>query len=122
MKDEQKRPADCSSFIVHRSSLKIAVIHDWLTGMRGGESVLEAILGVVPQAELFTLFHFPGSVSKTIESHAIHTSFLQKAAMEVNDYRRLLPLFPRAARSWDLSGFDLIISSSHCVAKAVNAR
>src|SRR5437016_12951770 len=96
--------ADHSSFITHHSSLRIAVIHDWLTGMRGGESVLEAILGVVPQAELFTLFHFPGSVSKTIESHAIHTSFLQKAAMEVNDYRRLLPLFPRAARSWDLSG------------------
>src|SRR5438477_2000211 len=105
-----------------RSSLKIAVIHDWLTGMRGGEQVLEAILGVVPQAELFTLFHFPGSVSPAIESRTIHTSFLQKTAAHVSDYRRLLPLFPQAVRRWNLSGFDLVISSSHCVAKGVDAR
>jgi glycosyltransferase involved in cell wall biosynthesis len=111
-----------ASFIPHPSSLKIAVVHDWLTGMRGGEAVLEAILDLVPQAELFTLFHFPGSVSATIESRAIHTSFLQPLARRVRDYRELLPLFPRAARSLDLSGFDLVISSSHCVAKGVNAR
>jgi glycosyltransferase involved in cell wall biosynthesis len=101
---------------------RVAVIHDWLTGMRGGESVLEAILAVVPQADVFTLFHFEGSVSASIERHAIHTSFLQRAATEVSDYRRLLPLFPRAARAWDLSAYDVIISSSHCVAKGVNAR
>ena len=100
----------------------VAVIHDWLTGMRGGEQVLEAILDLVPDAELFTLFHFPGSVSKTIESHTIHTSRLQSLAMRVRDYRTLLPLFPRAVRQWDLSRFDLVISSSHAVAKGVNAR
>jgi glycosyltransferase involved in cell wall biosynthesis len=101
---------------------RVAVIHDWLTGMRGGEHVLEAILELVPDAELFTLFHFPGSVSKAIESHTIHTSGLQKLAMRVHDYRTLLPLFPRAVRQWDLSGFDLIISSSHAVAKGVDSR
>ncbi|HEV7573113.1 MAG TPA: glycosyltransferase [Thermoanaerobaculia bacterium] len=101
---------------------KIAVIHDWLTGMRGGEHVLEAILELVPDAELFTLFHFPGSVSKAIESHTIHTSRLQSLASRVRDYRTLLPLFPRAVRQWDLSGFDLVISSSHAVAKGVDAR
>jgi glycosyltransferase involved in cell wall biosynthesis len=105
---------------VERSSFgKVAVIHDWLTGMRGGESVLEAILDVVPDAEIFTLFHYRGRVSKKIESHTIHTSSLQKLAAKAGDYRRLLPLFPAAARQWDLSGYDLIVSSSHCVAKGV---
>ena len=102
--------------------MRVAVIHDWLTGMRGGEAVLEGILEVLPQAELFTLFHFPGSVSKAIESRTIHTSELQSLARRASDYRRLLPLFPRAARKWDFSRFDLIVSSSHCVAKGVNAR
>ena len=101
---------------------RVAVIHDWLTGMRGGEAVLEAILDVLPDAELFTLFHHRGSVSKKIEAHEIRTSSLQKIASRVGDYRRLLPLFPRAAREWDLSSFDTIVSSSHCVAKGVNAR
>ena len=69
------RPVPSSSFG------RVAVVHDWLTGMRGGEAVLEGILEVVPQAELFTLFHFPGSVSKRIESHVIHTSRLQPLAV-----------------------------------------
>jgi glycosyltransferase involved in cell wall biosynthesis len=101
---------------------RVAVIHDWLTGMRGGEQVLEAILELVPDAELFTLFHFPGSVSNAIGSHTIHTSRLQSLATRVRDYRTLLPLFPRAVRQWNLSGFDLVISSSHAVAKGVDAR
>ncbi|HET7437565.1 MAG TPA: glycosyltransferase [Thermoanaerobaculia bacterium] len=101
---------------------RVAVVHDWLTGMRGGEAVLEGILDVVPDAELFTLFHFRGSVSEKIEARPIHTSRLQSLAMGASDYRRLLPLFPRAVRQWDLSPFDLVISSSHCVAKGVIAR
>jgi glycosyltransferase involved in cell wall biosynthesis len=101
---------------------RVAVVHDWLTGMRGGEAVLEGILDVVPQAEIFTLFHFPGSVSSKIESHAIHTSDVQPLASRVSDYRRLLPLFPRAVRKWDFSRFDAIISSSHCVAKGIDAK
>ncbi len=112
-----------SSFIVHRSSFgRVAVIHDWLTGMRGGEAVLEAILDAVPDADLYTLFHFPGSVSKKIESRTIYTSSVQRFASRVSDYRQLLPLFPRAVREWDLGGYDLIISSSHCVAKSVDAK
>ncbi len=101
---------------------KVAVIHDWLTGMRGGELVLEGILDLVPGAEIFTLFHFPGAVSSKIESRIIHTSSLQRIASRVSDYRKLLPLFPRAVRAWDLSRFDLVISSSHCVAKGVDTR
>jgi glycosyltransferase involved in cell wall biosynthesis len=101
---------------------RVAVIHDWLTGMRGGENVLEAILDLFPDAELFTLFHFPGMVSEAIEKHTIHTSRLQALASRVSDYRTLLPLFPRAVRQWDLSKFDLVISSSHAVAKGVDSR
>ena len=101
---------------------RVAVIHDWLTGMRGGEAVLEGILDVLPEAEIFTLFHFPGSVSEKIESRTIHTSSVQSLAEKVSDYRRLLPLFPRAAHKWDLGAYDLIVSSSHCVAKGVDAK
>jgi glycosyltransferase involved in cell wall biosynthesis len=90
--------------------------------MRGGEAVLEAILEVLPDAEIFTLFHFKGSVSGTIESRRIHTSWLQPVAKRMGDYRKLLPFFPSAVRQWDLSRFDLIVSSSHCVAKSVRAK
>ena len=101
---------------------RVAVVHDWLTGMRGGEAVLEAILDALPEAEVFTLFHLKESVSQKIESRTIHTSSLQSLASRVGDYRQLLPLFPRAVRQWDFSGYDLIVSSSHCVAKGVDAK
>src|SRR3954469_15119592 len=106
---DELTPEPHSSLITHHSSFgRVAVIHDWLTGMRGGEAVLEGILDVVPGAEVFTLFHFPGSVSAQIESHPIHTSRLQGLASRVADYRTLLPLFPRAVRHFDLSAFDLV--------------
>ncbi|MGA7615853.1 MAG: glycosyltransferase [Thermoanaerobaculia bacterium] len=100
------------------AELRVAVVHDWLTGMRGGENVLQEILEIFPRSEVFTLFHFEGRVSPAIEAHPIHTSFLQRIASS-GDYRRLLPLFPLGIRGWDLGGFDLIVSSSHCVAKSV---
>ncbi len=87
----------------------------------GGEHVLEAILDLFPQAEIFTLFHYPGRVSSRIESHTIHTSSLQRLAMRASNYRYLLPLFPRVLGEWDFSGFDLVISSSHCVVKGIDA-
>ena len=102
--------------------MKTAVIHDWLTGMRGGEFVLERILGLVPDPTLLTLFHFPGSVSPAIESVPIRTSFLQRLPVTPSNYRSFLPLFPRAVESFDLSGFDLVVSSSHCVAKGAIPR
>ena len=100
---------------------RVALVHDWLTGMRGGEKVLEALGGLFPGAPLFTLFHFPGSVSPAIESHPIRTSFLQRAPGIRNHYRTYLPFFPAAIEELDLSGFDLVVSSSHCVAKGVIA-
>jgi glycosyltransferase involved in cell wall biosynthesis len=98
---------------------RVALVHDWLTGMRGGEKVLEIIAAQFPEAPIFTLFHFPGSVSPAIESHPIHTSFLQKAPRIREHYRRYLPLFPAAIEELDLTSYDLIVSSSHCVAKGV---
>lgn len=86
--------------------------------MRGGEKVLEAILELVPHAGLYTLFHRRGSVSEFIEARRIVTSPLDRLA-EWIDYRKLLPLFPAAIRSFDLAAYDLVISSSHAVAHGV---
>jgi glycosyltransferase involved in cell wall biosynthesis len=102
-----------------KRSPKVALIHDWLTGMRGGEKVLEAICGFFHGADLFTLVHIPGSVSPKIEAMNIHTSFLQALPGIESRYRQSLPLMPWAIGRFDLSGYDLIISSSHCVAKGV---
>jgi glycosyltransferase involved in cell wall biosynthesis len=99
--------------------MKVAVVHDWLNGMRGGEKVLEAILEVCPNATLYTLFHEPGKVSAFIESHPIVTSWLNRVPGIYRYYRNFLPLFPAAIESLDLAGFDLVISSSHAVAKGV---
>lgn len=99
--------------------MRVAIAHDWLTGMRGGEAVLEAIVDLFPKAELFTLLYIPNSVSPTISVLKRHTSFIQKIPGAARRYRYALPLFPRAIESFDLSGFDLVISSSHCVAKGI---
>jgi glycosyltransferase involved in cell wall biosynthesis len=101
---------------------RVALVHDWLTGMRGGEKVLEVLAEIFPQADLYTLFHLPGSVSPALESLPIRTSFLQHAPFLRRSYRHYLPLFPRAIASFDLGGYDWVISSSHCVAKGVRAR
>jgi glycosyltransferase involved in cell wall biosynthesis len=99
--------------------MRVALIHDWLTGMRGGEKVLEVFCELFPHADLFTLIHQRGSCSPTIERMRIHTSFVQKLPGVATGYRRYLPLFPHAIESFDLSGYDLVLSSSHCVAKGV---
>jgi glycosyltransferase involved in cell wall biosynthesis len=85
--------------------------------MRGGEKCLEVFCELFPQAEIFTLFHQQGSVSNVIERMPIRTSFLQYLPGLNKHYRNYLPLFPRAVESFDLQGFDLVLSSSHCVAK-----
>jgi glycosyltransferase involved in cell wall biosynthesis len=98
---------------------RVALVHDWLTGMRGGEKVLEAICELFPDAPLYTLVHVPGSVSPTIERRTIHTSIIQALPNAARSYRHYLPLFPMAIELFDLDGYDLVISTSHCAAKAV---
>lgn len=97
--------------------MRVALVHDWLTGTRGGEKVLLELVRMYPGAPVFTLFHFPGSQHPEIEAADIRATFLQRLVSPRADYRKLLPLFFVAAETWDLSGFDLVISSSHCVAK-----
>jgi len=101
------------------SAPRVALVHDWLTGMRGGERCLEVFCELFPEAPLFTLLHVPGSVSPVIERRRVITSFIQRLPGAVSRYRQYLPLFPAAVRGFDLSGFDLVISLSHSVAKAV---
>jgi glycosyltransferase involved in cell wall biosynthesis len=98
--------------------VKVALVHDWLTGTRGGEKVLLALARLFPKAPLFTLFHFPGSVPAEIEDRPVATTWLQRLVSPDRDYRALLPLYFLAAESWNLAGFDLVLSTSHCVAKA----
>ena len=98
---------------------RVALVHDWLTGMRGGERCLEVFCELFPRADLFTLLHVPGSVSETIERRRITTSFIQGMPGAAQRYRHYLPLFPAAVRRFDLRGYDLVLSSSHAVAKGV---
>ncbi len=99
--------------------MKLAIIHDWLTGMRGGEKVLDAICARFPDAELFTLVHVRGSVSPAIERLPTHTSFVQHLPFVERHYRAYLPLFPAAVEQFDLDDFDFVLSVSHCAVKSV---
>ncbi len=101
--------------------MRVALVHDWLTGMRGGERCLEVFGELYPQADLYTLLHVPGTVSALIERRRIVTSFVQRLPGAARHYRHYLPLFPAAIERFDLRGYDLVLSSSHCVAKGVLA-
>ncbi len=101
---------------------RVALVHDWLTGMRGGERCLEAFCELLPDADLFTLVHFKGSVSPVIENRRIRTSFLDRLPVLRKKYRALLPLYPFAIESMDLTPYDVVVSLSHCVAKGVITR
>ena len=102
--------------------MRVALVHDWLTGMRGGEKVLEVLCELNPDADIVTLVHRPGSVSPLIERHRIHTSFIQRLPFASTRYRQYLPLFPAAIERMDLRSFDFVISISTCVAKSAVPR
>jgi glycosyltransferase involved in cell wall biosynthesis len=87
--------------------------------MRGGEKCVEALCEVFPDATLFALLHNKGSVSPVIERMPIRTSWIQHLPFAAEHYRHYLPLFPAAVRSFNMRGYDLVISSHHCVAKGV---
>lgn len=100
--------------------MRVAVVHDWLVANGGAERTLAAILDCYPQAELFTLVDFlPPAERGFLGDRPIHTSFLQRLPFARRNYRRYLPVMPIAVESFDLSAFDLVISSSFCVAKGV---
>jgi len=97
--------------------MKVALVHDWLTGMRGGERCLEVLCELFPRADVYTLLYKRGSVSETISRMKIKTSFIQHLPLSLNHYQKYLPLFPTAIEQFDLTDYELVISSSHCVAK-----
>lgn len=99
--------------------LRVALAHDWLTGMRGGEKCLELLAAGFPDADLYCLLHKKGSVSAVIENRRIHTSILQHVPAIDRYYRYFLPAFPLAIRTMGRVKADLLISTSHCAAKAL---
>lgn len=99
--------------------MRVALVHDWLTGMRGGEWVLYDIARLFPDAPIYTLVHRAGSVAPLLEEHRIHTSWLQAASFGGRRWRHLLPLMPAAAESFAFPDAELVISTSHAVAKGV---
>jgi glycosyltransferase involved in cell wall biosynthesis len=98
---------------------RVAIVHDWIFTRRGGEKVLERLLNQFPHADLFILFGDPESILRTKGIHRVKKSFLHKLPGVERYYKFLLPLFPLATESHDLTGYDLVISSSSCAAKGV---
>jgi glycosyltransferase involved in cell wall biosynthesis len=101
------------------AGLRVALVHDWLTGMRGGEKVLEVLCRLFPDADLLTLVHAQRSVSTVIEARQIRPSFVQRLPRPTQWYRHYLPTFPTAIECFDLDDIDLVVSTSHCAAKSV---
>ncbi len=101
--------------------MRVALVHDWLTGMRGGERVLHEHAVLFPDAEIHTLVHVRGATSPEIEAHRIHASPLSRLPGIARHYRKLLPLFPWAVSRLRPGEVDLVLSTSHAVAKGVTA-
>lgn len=100
--------------------MRIAIIHDWLVTYAGAERVLEQMLICFPDADLFSLVDFlPSGKRDFIMNKSVKTSFIQRLPKAKTKYRSYLPLMPLAIEQFDLSGYDLIISSSHAIAKGV---
>lgn len=98
---------------------RVAIVHDWLTSMRGGERVVEVLCALYPDAHVFTLSADPARLSPSLARHPRTTSFVDRVARAPfvgGRFRALLPLFPLAVESFRLDAYDLVISSSHCVA------
>jgi len=98
---------------------RVALVHDWLNNDRGGEKVLAAIAELFPKADIYTLFYKKGSINPYFEKFSIKASYLNHLPMVHHYHRYLLPLLPHAIERFDLREYDLVISTSHCVAKGV---
>jgi glycosyltransferase involved in cell wall biosynthesis len=119
---ETKAPSDVREAAAAASSLKsarIAIVHYWFASHRGGERVVEAIAGMFPQADLFSLVVNPEVLPENLRSRAITTSFLQKVPGATRWHRRFIPLYPMALEQFDLSAYDLVVSSESGPAKGV---
>ena len=100
--------------------MKVAIIHEWLTSYAGSEKVLEQILKIFPDAELYAVVDFlPENQRDFIMHKNVHTTFIQNLPKARTSFRKYLALMPLAIEQFDLRKFDLVISNSHCVAKGV---
>jgi glycosyltransferase involved in cell wall biosynthesis len=99
--------------------MRVAIIHYWLVGMRGGEKVLEALCNMFPNADIYTHVYDPSAISGVIKSHRISTTFINRLPFATKMYKRYLPLMPMALEQLDLSGYDLVISSESGPAKGI---
>src|SRR5690349_11342963 len=106
-------------------SSKVAIVHDWLVSMRGGERVLESLCRLYPKAHIYTLRYNRDGVTAELAARDVHASFIdwlvRRLPLGDTDFRAALPLFPLAVESFCLDGYDLVISSSHAVAKGALA-
>jgi glycosyltransferase involved in cell wall biosynthesis len=101
--------------------MKVAIIHYWLVGMRGGEKVIEALCEMYPQADIFTHVYVPEMVSDRIRQHRIIPTFINSLPRASRMYKTYLPLMPLALEQLDLRGYDLIISSESGPSKGIIA-
>jgi glycosyltransferase involved in cell wall biosynthesis len=99
--------------------MRIAIVHYWFVGMRGGEKVIEALCEIYPQADIFTHVYRPEAVSPTIRRHKVSTSFINGLPASHRLYKNYLPLMPLALENLDLRGYDLVISSESGPAKGI---
>jgi glycosyltransferase involved in cell wall biosynthesis len=99
--------------------MKVAIVHYWLVGMRGGEKVLEVLCRLYPQADIFTHVYDPAAVSDGLKAHRIQTTFINRLFRAPRSYKNYLPLMPIALEELDLRGYDLIISSESGPAKGI---
>lgn len=98
--------------------MRCALVHDWLMGVGGGEKTLQLLHELYP-APIYTLFSDSKRAGALFSRETIHTSFLQRMPFVTRCYRSYLPFFPLAIEQFDLSSYDLILSTSHCVTKGV---
>jgi glycosyltransferase involved in cell wall biosynthesis len=106
---------------IHRRGPRVAIIHYWLVTMRGGERVLERLLKLFPDADIFTHVYDPRAVSDVIRAANVRTTFIQRMPRAIHHYKAYLPLMPFALEEIDLRGYDLVISSESGPAKGVLA-
>ena len=99
--------------------MRVALSHDWLNGMRGGEKCLEVLCELYPDSPIYTLFYERDKISETITKHPIRPSALQHFPNVFSSYRYYLPLYPQAIESFRPEDCDLLISTNHCVAKGL---
>jgi glycosyltransferase involved in cell wall biosynthesis len=104
---------------VYCGAMKVAIVHYWLVGMRGGEKVIESLCRLFPDADLFTHVYDPAIISPTIKAHRIRTSFISRLPFAARNYKSYLFLMPLALEQLDLRGYDIIISSESGPAKGI---